>query len=308
MKKIIKSFAIILVVIFGSFIFLLSTHIGGWRAFVVMSPSMEPAISTGSLVITHQINPKSLKASDVITFIRPDKTREFITHRIKNITQNGAITIIKTKGDKNKSQDNWVLAGGGVVGKVIYTIPQLGYLLSLSKTKLGIVLLIIIPAIFIIFDEFNTIFTLVKDFRKKKFDVSQAAVIILFFSGLVFFTPQPTHALLSDSVSLTGNTFTVIKPISKKTCGGNTAINITNNGAGSSNNVNISSDCSTNINQTNSSTITTTVLSDVSTGGNKTTDSTGNSTITTSESISNISVTTNSASNSVELIPILQAL
>ena len=194
---------------------------------------------TGSLVITQQIQPKILRQGDVITFISPTKEREFITHRITTIKQNGNVTVLKTKGDKNKTADNWILAGGGVVGKVVVTLPQLGYILSFTQTKIGLVLFILIPSLFIIFDEINTIFTLFKQNKKKESIVSEIAIILLFFSlSVTCFSPQPTHALLSDSATLTNNQFT----FTKASCDTNTTITVSNNGAGSSNMVNVSSE------------------------------------------------------------------
>jgi len=40
-----------------------------------------------------------------------------------------------------------------VQGKVIFTIPKLGYLVNFSKSKWGIILMIVVPAGLIILDE-----------------------------------------------------------------------------------------------------------------------------------------------------------
>jgi len=169
---------------------------------------MEPTIKTGSLVITKHITPNTLQKNDIITFIPPIKKREFVTHRIVNKTQKEKLTIFNTKGDNNKNEDMWTLADGGIVGKVILTIPYLGYVLTFAQSKLGILLFILIPAIYIIVEEVSSIIALLKKERSKNVNSSTSAVIILLI-GTFFSLPQSTYSLLSDSVNLGQNMFTL---------------------------------------------------------------------------------------------------
>lgn len=292
MKYFIKILLLITVLFFGTSIFLLSNHIGGFRAFTVMSGSMEPAISTGSLVITKSIHPDSLKIRDVITFIRPSKDSEFITHRIVNLSKNKELTIIKTRGDHNNSNDPWVLAGGGIAGKVITSIPNLGYLLSFTKTKIGIALFILIPAVIIIYMEISNIFNLIK-FKKVKTHIAnegQALCILLAISTILSGYLQPTSALLSDTASLTGNKFTVEIANLAPDCNEDADIEISNNGAGSTNTVNFSTTCTKAVNQSNNTIISNVILSNTSTGNNNASNNNSNTTITSEESNMGINV------------------
>ncbi|KKR70220.1 MAG: Type I signal peptidase, partial [Candidatus Roizmanbacteria bacterium GW2011_GWB1_40_7] len=207
-KNILKYASIALVVVFGATLFMLSRQVAGYRAFVVMSASMEPLIRTGSLIITQRVNPHTLKENDVVTFIRPDNTKEFITHRIVSVSKPDSIPLFKTKGDNNESADTWTLVGGGVVGKVHYTIPHLGYLLSLARTKIGIAVLILLPAFFIILDEAKIIMGLIKKRRQQSEKKLSPTAISLFFIGIAVYSfNAPSQAILSDSVSLVDNTF-----------------------------------------------------------------------------------------------------
>src|SRR5438034_8266642 len=99
MRNVLKGFAICFVLFVGGILFMLSNQIGGWRAFIVSSASMSPTIATGSLVITHYVNPQTLHKNDIITFLPPLKEKIFVTHRIKTINQGKNLAIIKTKGD-----------------------------------------------------------------------------------------------------------------------------------------------------------------------------------------------------------------
>lgn len=213
MKIIVKSIVIIFVLTLGGFLFLLTTHVGGWKGFIVMSASMEPGIPTGSLVITQQIPPKELEKGDVITFVRPDNTKELITHRIETITQKPNLTTIKTKGDKNPYADNWILAGGGVIGKVYLTIPYLGYLLTFTQSKLGILLFILIPAVYIIIEEIKFI---VKLFNRRKPESQKempvkVEVLSLFILASIITSHSfvNTKALIIDNSELINNRFTI---------------------------------------------------------------------------------------------------
>ncbi len=210
MKNILKNFAIIIVLTLGGFLFLLSNHIGGFRAFTVMSASMEPRIATGAIVITQSIFPKDLAIGDVIIFLRPGNANEFITHRVNKKIQTEGLTTFKTKGDNNQTSDRWIVAGGSVIGKVIMTIPYLGYVLSFSQTKIGIALFILIPAFFILLDELNTLLKLFTNRKKKSIPITSETAMIIFFMGILLnFSMRPSPALLSDSVSLSDNQFTV---------------------------------------------------------------------------------------------------
>lgn len=221
MKIIVKLIVIIFVITVGLILFILENKIAGWRAFIVSSGSMEPNIKTGSLLITNYLKPNNLVKGDIITFIPPIKQREFVTHRISEISQKESVVIIKTKGDNNKTLDPWILAGGGVVGKVFLTIPSLGYLFSFAQTKIGILLLVLLPAMYIIVGEiYNIIYTLRHPARPAKLEersgersershANTSTIILLFLCIIFFFTPHPTQALLSDTSSLTGNTIII---------------------------------------------------------------------------------------------------
>lgn len=302
MKKIIKTIAIIVVLVFGGAIALLSVQLGGIRAFVVQSASMERTIATGSLAITRALPAENLGTGDIITFIRPDKSREFITHRIVEKFENKGTTVFKTKGDNNNNEDGWLLAEGGVVGKVIFTLPYIGYALSLARTKIGIALLIVVPAVLIIIDEVIAMFTLIRN-RKKLSAKTAKALSLVIFVGSTTFLAQRSLALMSDSTTLVENTFSVPLVLPSPTpapsgCGGNVSIIISGNGAGSNSGVVVNETCTTTSTATSGANITTTVNSQADTGGNQVSGNTGGSTsITTGDASSSASVTNTGSQN-----------
>jgi signal peptidase len=125
----------------------------------VYTGSMEPAIPVGSVVVTKPVNPETLKTGDIICFKLSEPTS--ITHRIINITNEGFIT----KGDANEDPDQWIVKKENVIGKLILTIPYIGYIGYFVRTPIGLILLIVLPASLIIIIEIRNI---VKELRKQK--------------------------------------------------------------------------------------------------------------------------------------------
>jgi signal peptidase len=258
MKNFIKHFALVLVFIFGFFLFLTSYNIAGVRSFIVKSGSMEPAISTGSIVVTQSIHPSYLKQGDVITFIRPTEERDFITHRVLGIATRNDYISITTKGDKNNVADSWQVGGGNVIGKVYFSIPWLGYVLSFVQSKLGILLFILIPAIYILVEEISSILNM---FRKK---TETTTLLVALIFGIAAIQTTTTQALLNDKAILSTNTFQVVPrptiPPTTNTCGETTTVNISGNAAGSTNTVIVNNHgCEENIYQSNNTSANATV-------------------------------------------------
>jgi len=127
----------------------------------VYSGSMEPAIPVGGIVVIKPVDPETLKIGDVICFKLEGGSATTVTHRIFNMTEEGFIT----KGDANEDPDQWTVKKGNVIGKVVFTVPFIGYLGSFVRTPVGLILLIILPASLIIIMEARDI---VKELRKQK--------------------------------------------------------------------------------------------------------------------------------------------
>jgi signal peptidase len=117
----------------------------GYRSFVVMSGSMEPAIHTGDVVIDQQIAPAKARVGDVVTYRDPDHPTRLITHRVRAISVNGNRVNFVTQGDANNNSQRWTIPADGTIGVVRFRIVRLGYALVRINTPIGRLFLIIAP-------------------------------------------------------------------------------------------------------------------------------------------------------------------
>lgn len=138
--------------------------LGGYGSFIIQSGSMEPSIMTGDVVIT--VSAKEYQTGDIITFV--DSENKKTTHRIVALEEKEGATVLVTKGDANRVQDNGQITPDRVLGKVVLTLPRLGFLLAFGKSRKGIALLVIAPCTLLIAEELRKISRELK--RKNKGD------------------------------------------------------------------------------------------------------------------------------------------
>lgn len=137
---------------------------GNFEVRVVQSGSMEPAISTGSVVVIKPFSEYGV--GDVITFSDPTNNTP-TTHRIVALGTTGEGTYV-TKGDANDGNDMGEVSKDRVMGKVVASIPFVGYLLDAGKKPVGFVLLVVLPALIIISEQFSKIVNEIKKTKVKK--------------------------------------------------------------------------------------------------------------------------------------------
>lgn len=139
----------------------------GYEIKIVQSGSMEPAIQTGGLVA---IVPSAHYAvGDVITFGPDTATQVPTTHRIV-ATETSPLgrTLYTTKGDANEEADPKVVRENEIIGKVVASVPYVGYLLEFARTPWGYGLLVGVPALIIILDEIANITWEIHKYRHKR--------------------------------------------------------------------------------------------------------------------------------------------
>jgi len=130
---------------------------GNYQVMSVMSGSMEPTIPVGSLIVVKPSS--SYEVGDIITFLPMNaKTKkENITHRIFSIKQENGNKLFETKGDANKSPDEELITQDRIIGKHLFTVALLGYVLTYIKTLPGLLFIVLIPSVIIIYEEMKKI-------------------------------------------------------------------------------------------------------------------------------------------------------
>jgi len=142
-RKLLKRIGAGLAILLGVFVaFLLFVNLmPGWDLYFVQSGSMQPVFNPGDLVITRPFD--NLTAGEIITY-RQGQT--VVTHRIFEIKDGQ----IYTKGDANEDPDPHGITIDQVQGVYLMRIPYLGYINSLTSTRKGWFLIIIIPTIILV--------------------------------------------------------------------------------------------------------------------------------------------------------------
>lgn len=161
--KIITNVIFALLIVIGAMLLLSYLPMpNNFRTLVVETGSMEPTIKTGSVVVVSKAS--SYQTGDIITFQDSARSKTSITHRIKEVKDGQFVT----QGDANQSADFNKVSSANIIGKVRFWIPYLGYVLAFVRTRLGIVLVIAIPAAVIIVDQIWKIRNEIKSLKAKK--------------------------------------------------------------------------------------------------------------------------------------------
>lgn len=107
----------------------------GYNMFSIATPSMEPEIPMGSLVCVERVDPQSLETGDVITYRDAQDETIPVTHRV--VENDISTWELVTKGDANAQSDPILVSYGQVVGKLVFSVPLLGYLAAAASTAVG---------------------------------------------------------------------------------------------------------------------------------------------------------------------------
>lgn len=178
-----------------------------YHSRTVLTGSMEPKIPKGSVVINQWADQKDLKIGDIITYQHPsDKKIIYVTHRIVEIDKTGLLWRFETKGDANPASDFGLITQAGTEGKVILTIPLIGYLIEFFKTPIGFILLIALPLLIFIVRQTRDVWQM---WKKRKVPPAPKALvaILLAFSFLAARVSFVTYAsFTSGQAAITGVT------------------------------------------------------------------------------------------------------
>lgn len=308
---------------------------GGFRAYSVLTGSMEPVIQTGSLIVTFfPTSTNHIRANGVITFEEPGYENKFITHRVSKVVDSKPGVVYQTKGDANNSPDPWLITYGRIKGVYLMHFPYLGALLEFIRSPLGIFIFVVIPVLLIVLDESKNIISALADIkiekeRRKESKTKLHSFIWIIALPIIAVTIGQTKALFfSSPVSLNNNTLTVAQvspspsinpspspsgspePSGSPTAspspsispspapGSGTNIDISGNGDGSNNNVDVENNNNCQTSQNSDTNINIDIESDSDSGDNEDSGNTGGDSNTSSgDGSSDVDVTVTGGSN-----------
>jgi len=162
LTKIVGFFVIVFIAI--SVILSIIPAFGKYQTLVVTSTSMSPTIKQGGLIFVKKS--QNYQKNDIITFKLRTDPRSLMTHRIVSIQKIKNQNWYQVKGDAVKKPDIELVNQSQIIGKLVFIIPYLGIPISFAKTQLGVVVIIVIPASIIVYEEFKTIFNELKKMKK----------------------------------------------------------------------------------------------------------------------------------------------
>ena len=110
--------------------------VSGHPVVIITGRSMAPTIAIGSVVVEEPNVVASLRPGDVATFAIPSGGR--ITHRVTRVVERADGTWYETKGDANGTADPTLQPSSTALGRVLFSVPLLGYLIWLLHLPSGI--------------------------------------------------------------------------------------------------------------------------------------------------------------------------
>lgn len=128
-------------------VFLMGSRLIGYQCYTVISPSMTPVYDVGDLIYVKEVNPNTIKAGDVITFI-VNEDLVIGTHRVVRVDAENQ--RFYTKGDANDIEDQAPVHFNNVIGVPKFSIPKLGYVSDFIQNPPGMYITIGVGVILIL--------------------------------------------------------------------------------------------------------------------------------------------------------------
>ncbi|GBH35083.1 hypothetical protein NZNM25_18740 [Nitrosopumilus zosterae] len=121
--------------------------------YVVASGSMIPVLQVYDVLIVQGHEPfEDIEVGDIIVFNRPSDHNRVIVHRVASIIDDDPKTV-RTKGDANPASipgTDFPITEEEYIGKVAYTIPQVGYVTQLLKPPINYVIIAVVIGIMVV--------------------------------------------------------------------------------------------------------------------------------------------------------------
>ena len=111
--------------------------LAGLQPLVVRSASMEPTYSVGDVVLVANEQVGDLRSGEVVTRYDAPQARDSLTHRVTELSREGDVVQVATRGDANDTGETWSAPANRQVGVVVASMPAIGLPLTMVRTSTG---------------------------------------------------------------------------------------------------------------------------------------------------------------------------
>ena len=98
----------------------------GYTPLVDRSDSMSPALRAGDLLIMRRIAAEDAHPGHVITFHDEALGGRSVTHRVVRVVHQGDRLAFTTRGDANRSSEDWTIPAHADLSRVVARAPAIG--------------------------------------------------------------------------------------------------------------------------------------------------------------------------------------
>ncbi len=107
--------------------------------------SMLPVLRTGDLVVLSGVAPQDIRVGDIVA-VHPSAEDQAkyhypatVMHRVERLSLDNSTLMVQTKGDNQGSPDPFTVPASNVEGRLVYSIPKVGWALFYLRSKQGLI-------------------------------------------------------------------------------------------------------------------------------------------------------------------------
>ena len=131
-----------------------SPSLFGYQFYVIITPSMEPELHVGDVILSKKYNGEQIKEEQVITYLGKEGSYrgKVVTHEVVKVEEINGETQITTKGLKNNLEDPSITKED-VLGIMLHKTVVFGLVYRVISSTPGFILLILLPLLVLIGSE-----------------------------------------------------------------------------------------------------------------------------------------------------------
>jgi signal peptidase I len=123
----------------------------GDESFVVSAREMQPTLQAGDLAVINPTRADTLAAGDVVTYRTPQDPDSVLTRRVLAVSSDSLGRLnLQVRGDAEPITEQVTVMPNAVLGRLQYSLPHLGLVVTFVNQTAGKLLLIGLPALLLL--------------------------------------------------------------------------------------------------------------------------------------------------------------